>query len=224
MKRFLSVDFDYFPACGSRQRGALFPRLDETDAAAQVLAVWQDAYARSSGQLVSIGVIPAYYRFLGLFADFGGDAAVAESHAEIVSFILKNTKPDEVFEVRNVDFHHDRYCLRSPGSRYSCANWAEELLLDRPGMRYDWTAREDSETALLGGGNVQPAADGIEEVLALRYDFIFLCRSGIWSPPHLDGHFALLARALGCEFPPERAGFPLLRIAANDDRHTRRTT
>lgn len=208
MKRFLSVDFDYFPACGSRQRGALFPRCGEEDEQILVLDAWREAYARHPDELPAVGVIPAYYRFLGLFADCRAEAAAAESHAEIVPFVLDRTKHGEVFELRNVDFHHDRYCLRAPGRRYSCANWAQEMQLDRPGMRYLWTAREDSETALLGGGGVQPAADALEEVLAQAYDFIFLCRSGIWSPPHLDGHFALLARALGCGFPGERGGFP----------------
>jgi len=207
LKRFLSVDFDYFPACSARQRGALIPRCGEEDDDARVLAAWHEAYALHPDELPAIGVIPAYYRFLGLFADYRGEAAAAESHAQLVPYILEHTKSGEVFELRNVDFHHDRYCLRAPGSRYSCANWAAEIELDRPGMRYLWTAREDSETALLGGGCVQPVADGFS-VLTQAYDFIFLCRSGIWSPPHLDGHFALFARALGCGIPPGRGGFP----------------
>lgn len=214
MKRFLSVDFDYFPACGSRQRGALFPRCGEADDSARVLDAWHEAYALYPGELPAIGVIPAYYRFLGFCADYRGEAAAAESHAELVPFILERTGPGEVFELHNVDFHHDCYYLHVPGSRYSCANWAAELQLDRPGMRYFWTAREDSETALLGGGIVQPAADD-KEILKQEYDFVFLCRSGVWSPPHLDGHFALLARALGCNFPPERAGFPRAKDISN---------
>ena len=209
MKRFLSVDFDYFPACSSSQRGALFPRCGEEEQDARILAAWREVYALHPAELPAVGVIPAYYRFLGLFADCRCEASVAESHANLVPVILERPGPGEVFEVRNVDFHHDRYCLRAPGRRYSCANWAAELELERPGMRYLWTAREDSETALLGGGSVEPAPDDTE-ILKQTYDFIFLCRSGNWSPPHLDTHFALLARALGrgAAYPRERVGFP----------------
>jgi len=112
---------------------------------------------------------------------------ITDSHKHLFDFIMQNTFEDEEFEVYNIDFHHDL----------------------RPNMTFLWVKRDDSDVAALGIETVTefPKVEIITfEELQSRYgggafitnffDFLFLCRSAMWSPPHLDKHFVKLVKTI----------------------------
>ena len=94
-----------------------------------------------------------------------------------------------------MDFHHDMYYYHDSTNPVNCGNWVRELLKVRPNMKYYWIKREDSETTLLGGDEIPESSilpfDRLKE---LDFDYVYICRSDIWSPPHLDSKFDFISR------------------------------
>jgi hypothetical protein len=123
---------------------------------------------------------------------------IAESHVHAYSYFLDRTRPGENFACYNVDFHHDLYGQ----AKYPTAgNWARLLMGERPEMTYIWIGQADSQvecmlphTAIAHKTHfsvLEPFRDGES-----AFDCIFLCRSDLCYPPHLDKYFQQMAAAL----------------------------
>ena len=114
---------------------------------------------------------------------------IANSHKEIIELISDSIALalcDGIsIEVDNVDFHHDRF---DNGSNLNCGNWVL-WLDDLVDLKYRWVSRKDSERG------EELCEIGISD-LREDYDYIFLCKSDVWSPPHLDKKFNELQRLL----------------------------
>ena len=201
MKRVLSIDWDYFINATAEQRAFLFPDgVDENlDSELQKLC-WDNHYNSSLGeQLKNIGVVKNDYETIhSILRKFSHKNSrkedliqVAISHKWIYYFIMKRISEGEEFEVYNLDFHHDMYCYKTRDEEVNCGNWVNCLLEKRPDMKYYWVKREDSETEVLGG-EVDCETKRIEELQDLEFDYVFICRSDCWSPPHLDTYFESL--------------------------------
>jgi len=191
MKRFLSIDFDYFLDCTAKNRAELFPKMDETFTLEAQNALWQEAYVRAPERLARVGINQDYKLVEAICKGFQGAVKVENSHKYIYTWIMEETTAEEAFAVYNIDFHHDMYCLRLPGEKVNCGNWAQVLREQRPGMQYYWVKREDSEVMVLGG-KVDATVISLESLQELTFDYIYLCHSRVWSPPHLDEYFTHL--------------------------------
>lgn len=137
MKRFLSIDFDYFIDCDMKTRTALFPKLDETSSISSRISAWKDAYNAFGSELSTIPVLSDDYQtLLSMINHCHSLCMIRDSHKFIYNFIMKHTDLNEKFEVYNIDFHHDMYHFRSKNERVNCGNWVNMLKEDRPFLHY----------------------------------------------------------------------------------------
>jgi len=191
MKRFLSIDFDYFVGCSAKERAALFPKMDETYSFEEQSALWRAAYKKTLEKLAGITIHPDFKVIEGVCRNYRGISMVEDSHKHIYQWIMELTGEEEAFEVYNIDFHHDMYCLRLGEEKVNCSNWARVLKEERPQMQYYWIKREDSEEKALGG-KVEAETKPLACIKELSFDYLYLCRSSVWCPPHLDRYFTHL--------------------------------
>lgn len=118
------------------------------------------------------------------------------------------------FKVTNVDYHSDVYDFGHDEDEPDCGNWLRHLMgyynlydgnhyIDKD---YVWIAREDSDTSswdksdtvCLNQGTVVKMSEdcSISDYLDDDYNVVFICRSGCWSPPHLDTHLCEFLQSL----------------------------
>ena len=207
MKKILSIDWDYFINATATQRSMLFPDGgNENISYALQDFIWNSHYSSpASEELRNIGILKREYNLvhdiLRKFIDKYLYSRVANPHSEVLvtishrwiyDFIMQRTYEGEEFEVYNVDFHHDMYHLRNSDDEVNCGNWVNCLKKYRPKMQYHWVKREDSDDEVLGGAKVDCADCKLGDIKNLSFDYVFICRSDCWSPPHLDNYFEIL--------------------------------
>lgn len=204
MKRFLSIDFDYFVDADTETRMMYFP-----DGGAESMSngvkdfVWASRYASSDGKLGEINVKRKDYSLLRrICSTYVGKCMIAESHKHMYDFVLEHTNPGEYFEVYNIDYHHDLY-----GTEYdvdlTCGNWVKMLYRVRPNMTYIWVGQSDSDCEVSRNSDTEEypmhSIDQlyeVEPIISNFFDYVFMCRSDMWSPPHLDPKFTAVAKLL----------------------------
>lgn len=206
MKKFLSIDWDYFIDASAVERALKFPDGGNENLPLDIQSIiWQIRY-HDNPDILSIKVHDHFSRIIKVLAKFlmftprnpvdSKHKVLASkniSHKYAYQFILDRTQPGEHFEVYNIDFHHDMYYYSDSCDPVNCGNWVRELLKERPGMQYYWVKREDSETSLLGGDEIpENIIVPFEKVEEQDFDYVFMCRSDMWSPPHLDSKFEVL--------------------------------
>ena len=163
--------------------------------------IW-DTYYRNP-ELEKMKVTSDYKYLLHICKTFKGEAFVSDSHRWAFNFVMDNTEPDEEFEVYNIDFHHDLYTYITRGGEVNCGNWATMLRKYRPNMKYKWVACETSD-ATSGEDVVDAEIYTMEEFLNMfqyvadDFQYLFMCRSAVWSPPHLDKKFVRAVKSIKC--------------------------
>ena len=189
MKRFLSIDWDFFVNISNSDREKMFPQgSDERLPHFMKQHIWRGLYENTN--LYKVGINHEYLsKVQRMLRNNPVETVVAESHERIYVFIMERTEPDEEFGVINIDFHHDMYHYRHDDERVNCGNWATVLTEDRPNVKITWVNRRNSEVYSLGGEVNIPALSIHQISEGVRVDYIFICRSYIWSPPHLDPLF-----------------------------------
>ena len=216
MKKILSLDWDYFVNATAAQRYTLFPDGGNENISYELQDfIWNSHYA-CSPELREIEVLKDDYKtmfdILKRFSNKYVTSPVANpnrkvlitvSHRWCYEFILQRTNEDEEFELYNVDFHHDMYHYRTPDERVNCGNWVNCLFEQRPNMKYSWIKREDSDENTIGGEKAPCNICTLKELEGLDFDYIFICRSDCWSPPHLDKLFETLWTSIRKYMPVE---------------------
>ena len=216
MKRILSIDWDYFINATATQRCLLFPDGGNENISYYLQDfIWNSHYRSFAGiKLKSIGILKDdYFTIQDVLRKFAcryprcfdsnpnRGVLVTVSHRWIYDFVMQHTTKKERFEIYNVDFHHDMYDLRTKDEEVNCGNWVNCLKKKRHNMKYFWIPREDSEDTVLGGEPVPCEKKSLKDLKDLDFDFVFICRSDCWSPPHLDKYFEDLWKLLRCVMP-----------------------
>ena len=190
MKRILSIDFDYFIDTDIHTRNTKFP--DGVEKSKHLnLSSWYYAHQKFPN-LIHIGVIEEFhnvYMFLSKLKK--GKVLIADSHRDIIK-LFNHIPLYENLEVVHIDFHHD--CYISSGAKLDCANWVRHLKSEKPDTHIVWYRREDSELESLEGEYPYPHTTDL--VLEGEFDYIFLCFSPEWTPPHLDFYFESMCYSL----------------------------
>ena len=134
----------------------------------------------------------------GLRLGGGSKVGVAESHAYILP-MLENLEFDLLI---NLDAHHDFYAEAPP---VDCSNWGTHLWDTRPNSKFVWVEPRWRAEDERHGNHVRPVTTTRwEELRRLRSASLvalFACRSGCWTPPHLDEQFNEMMRPFGLELP-----------------------
>ena len=193
----LSIDWDYYLKASMRERVTLFPDTPN-DYLPQDLQqiIWSGLYANDRLGLIdcNMGDIRLTKQ---VFDQSGHDTftAVCCDHKYLYYHIhnyvnnlvnmscVKNT--DEVeLNLINVDFHHDIY--DSNLSKIDSGNWLRHIMDEFKG-HYQWICRTDSD--MPDDMHDLDISHDIGKIAGRDYDIIFICRSDMWSPPHLDRNF-----------------------------------
>lgn len=207
MKRFLSVDWDFFIDATDVQRITMFPDGGNENLPSSLRDYIWDTYYRNP-ELENLKVTSDYKYFLHICKTFKGESFVSDSHKWAYDFILDNTEPDEEFEVYNIDFHHDLYDFRTRGSEVNCGNWATILRRDRPNVKYKWV-KCDTSDIFFNKERVDAEMMSMTifrmlfQDVAEEFQYLFICRSAVWSPPHLDKKFVRAVKSIKCRLTLE---------------------
>ena len=201
MKRFLSIDWDFFIDATANERLMLLPDGGSENLPDSIRKyIWDTRYGDPRLEDITIDN-DAFQYIRKLCRAFCGKCFIAESHKYAYEFIIGNTTPDEQFEVYNIDFHHDLYDFGH--KRVNCGNWVTKLKEKRPQMKYMWVLRPDSDQLSKTKAKVDTTQMSFsafkskcEDDFQGLFNHLFLCRSDMWSPPHLDTYFRRLVRTL----------------------------
>lgn len=186
--RILSIDFDYFIDASMETREMCFPDGHDNLSPAMTRFLWDRRY-EFHDNLKDIGVTKDYDTMCEFLSNLkGGVALVADSHREIEN-IFKEINADEDLELINIDFHHDMYV--TGGDTLDCGNWLRFLVDLKPDAKITWVRREDSDVESLSGSFPYYHTTDITEVQG-DFDYIFLCFSSPWTPPHLFDKYKLM--------------------------------
>lgn len=196
----LSIDWDYFSNATLSQRLRLFPDGGNENIGSLLSnIVWGTRYV--SGELVQTGLDKRALSVLtSVLRKTSPDCLmmVADSHKHAYDFILDSMEEDCVSHINlvNIDFHHDLYDLGD--SNLNCGNWLRLLMKDYDSEydKFSWVKREDSDTDGVDLSRLQIAS--IESIKDVEWDLIFVCRSNVWSPPHLDKYFKKAFYPIAC--------------------------
>lgn len=207
--RILSIDWDYFIDASLESRVADFP---DGHVFGQQLEsiIWASHYASNSG-LAKMGVnTKALSRVKEnilprIRAGRIRMIMCAFNHNECYQFIHKCLCVDEEdnISLTNIDFHHDTWEVED--NSVTAGNWLTHLKQEfGDAAKLRWVGCKDSP----GSDYSWLSPVSLSAALKLEYDYIFICKSGLWSPPHLDGRFNDLAYAVAAE--AHKSGIPVL--------------
>ena len=208
----LSLDFDYFLKFENDDTSVLSKFPDGTEAFLQFNdAVWAThlAYKEVEDKIKTVKCNEYELAKVSVFlnackADI--PVMIANSHVNIYDFILSHAKTGQELRILNLDFHHDAY---NTSQELNCGNWVLKLKERTANpVLYQWITSDNGWKTSEGTipRFVQEAYrfKSFVEYLSWNKDYkpdlIFLCRSDVWVPPHLDGYFDKLMRFAASHF------------------------
>lgn len=211
--KILSIDWDYFIDASLTQRMTMFPDggTEHVPLFVQDI-IWATHYKDGMEQ---IGIKEEEYRKIKeLLSNSFESVMIADSHKHIYDFIQQETFGK--IEIVNVDFHHDLYGYRERHrTEVDCGNWATKLLQDND-CKYTWVKQSDSDDVLHVDLLKSIEVKDFDDILNDEYDLVYICRSGMWSPPHLDSFFIELCQPL-----LEQEDFPVrYEVSVMENRYT----
>jgi len=190
MVSILSIDFDYFIDASSKERDTYFPTGSDEIPEDRLKSLWNESYMKYPN-LKEIGVIDDFYYVKNLLSTWNKPKSKfykADTHKYIKN-IIDIIPCDEQIKVVNIDFHHDYYHYYTDGNSYNCGNWLRRLVEDRPDTKVKWIRRIDSQIDSLEGEFPFAHTSDIKSISNERFDYLFICKSPEWSPPHLSDKF-----------------------------------
>jgi len=197
MVKILSIDFDYFLDVSSDERDIYFPKGYDEMPREKTVLMWEERYKKYP-ELKDIGVIKEYYilkNFLPVLNVHKSNFYISDTHKDIKKIIHKIPRNLQLYIV-NIDFHHDYYHYYRGDDNYNCGNWLRRIIEERPGTKVKWIRREDSQLYSLEGIFPYEHTTDIKSIFKDKFDYVFICKSPEWSPPHLNDKFEELASLL----------------------------
>ena len=202
--RILSIDWDYFINATADERAFYFP-----DSGNEHLpeflqnSIWASRYCQDGDQKLEDFKVDdeevEHIRHIVYHQNPSFKADVQESHALLYSFAksLFEKSAEDTLEIVNIDFHHDVYDFYN--EKVHCGNWLAHIITEYPDGEYHWIRKDDSDELLVefkGSIKEHMGMISFEELFNEDFDYVFVCKSGMWSPPHLDKEFISTFRRL----------------------------
>lgn len=190
----LSIDWDYFISASMDDRVKLFPDGSDDFGSSIQNMIWATKYASSDAlkdvksDTTSLNKV---IKYLQIVSSCVKEVMVVDSHKYAYDFILDYYKDSSYSGVNlvNVDFHHDVY---TNGDKVDCGNWLSKLFksLEYTDSSYTWVSRKDSDISSIDESIKELSiTNSLDIVQEYEWDLVFVCRSAMWSPPHLDKFF-----------------------------------
>lgn len=198
--KLLSVDFDYFANITNYFRMTNFPDGGNEDLGKDLQdIIWGGRYASNPDFIKKCPVKKKELEYMKQIFENNSHAeyTLAKSHLSIINLLSTLARDFKPIEIYNVDFHHDLYFKRD----FTCGNWLEKFydfldvkktlwICDKESMiEYDIDYNNEISQTFSHTFNIKDL-DGI------KFDYLFLCQSTMWSPPHLDKYFISLANSM----------------------------
>lgn len=194
----LSIDFDYFQEVSLETVKTLYP--DSIDLSPELSAtVWAsyEEYKVVNDISINKTEMKALERLLDAQRDVK-NIMISHTHKDIYNFI-KNGINDRNVNITNIDMHHDMF---NKNKTLDCGNWLSYVEKDCNKLNINWVCNPISEE-MYGLNNIKDllfhSIDELDKTYN-QYDYIFLCRSDNWLPPHLDKDFDKLSKRIISRF------------------------
>lgn len=185
MVKILSIDFDYFQIV-SPELIKFYPEgYDYT--VKESVAAWKDSYGRADIGSVSINE-EEMFLIKGLLGRQTAikKAMIAGSHKNIYDFVKGACLGRDVL-LYNIDMHHDMF---NKNPELDCGNWIGHLSQISKQLVIKWVCNPVSEEVYGLNEKIRSyLLHSIREIDVSDFDYVFLCRSDAWVPPHLDCYF-----------------------------------
>lgn len=203
MVSVLSIDFDYFQ---NADLNVIKEYPDGIDLPAELSTiVWSSKYAdpRLGSQIKSVALLDNELLILKELIgrqDPAANVMIASSHLAIYDWIHSKISVGEKFTLHNVDMHHD---LFNNNKQVDCGNWVSHIFKDygRKNVSFRWVV--NPITLDMYGFDLDEKSKlemnistSLRDLINRQYQYIFLCRSDSWLPPHLDRAFTETALML----------------------------
>lgn len=131
---------------------------------------------------------------------------ISDSHQYLVRFLVDVIErihtPNVVYDIYNIDNHHDIYYGEIPDLRAppKANNWLSYTHLSNKLHKYIWIKNPNS-MPFTGERDFEFTETESYEILReVRFDGIHICKSSPWLPPHLNRSFDTFVNALMCHF------------------------
>lgn len=218
----LSIDWDYFIDATYQERFFCFPDSGNeymSDSLKDI--IWSTKY-EGVKQLPDVKIdVPAVKLIKGVLEQSCAPfCQVTDSHSVGYDFVKEamggfaELNPKGINLV-NVDFHHDLYTVKDNNEKHqelnllwhgnkdvNCGNWLRHVISEYNNeySSFTWIKREDSDAVGVEEYPIKVTTD-LSMIRETRWDAIFICKSGMWSPPHLDKKFKVMCKGLIDRFP-----------------------
>lgn len=192
----LSIDWDFFIDATEKERIRLFPCNDMYYDPEDIFDEWEEMYEENEDELYDIDIKRKeynyfFYKLRDLLIDNPDTKVViADSHKHIYKYV-KNMKKESVnnLSLINIDFHHDCYSSNEVG----CESWIYHLIQKQIISNLVWICDKTSgiDAEIIDEDFEWESSEEMESYLDKieKCPLIFICRSSIYSPPHLNGCF-----------------------------------
>lgn len=209
----LSIDFDFFQKVPTDTIVQCFPDgHDFGNELAQI--IWTAHYGNPHDWKKLLHIKPATQYIADIRKIIQNNAKqgpykamITNSHAHIYNFI-QDEKQEHGYDninIVNIDMHHDMF---DENTEITCGNWLYHIIKNNPNTNVTWIANNVSnELFPCPNDNIQIIIEDFNGIQNTHWDLIFLCRSDLWTPPHLDRKFISLAKtimktSIQCQYEP----------------------
>ena len=198
----LSIDFDVFQVVDEDTIRMCYP--DGVDLSTNISKfVWSTYYVNpSTGDMLNKVTINEPLiddlKHKLILAEPDIPVLVTNSHVHIYDFIHNVMRDNDsiTLNLTHADMHHDMF---NDNYEIDCGNWIK-FITEEYDTHLTWIANPISKS-IMGVENDKRfniVKTDFNDLVPEKLDAIFLCRSDIWTPPHLDPYFAQLLNFL-CE-------------------------
>lgn len=220
--RVLSIDFDFFQIVDSDTIIRYYP--DGHDFSTDLsIMIWGQHYAHKTESKIIKSVktdkklLSQMISIIENNADYDDSychSMIVNSHRHIYDFISNNFDKSKYngLDIYNVDMHHDMFdteVIKSYKNNkeittykthdVDCGNWASCLMRDFKNTTINWIKNPISDMTY-STKVPHNAFDDFTPIKDMKFDLIFLCRSDIYLPPHLDKDFDKLRKTIQSNF------------------------
>jgi hypothetical protein len=204
MTNILCIDWEYFIGATAKQRAMMFPDSGNEISVEGQLLIWKRCYEQSFINKELLGEASIYdmstlgseiidlHSLVEKYKKPDTKVYVREYPVEIDKIITGGVVPKgSSINVCKIGFSHD--CNNIKLDKVISGNWGRTLRYEKAIHRFSWVRRNDSNDT--DSEIIDCTYDNIYELLenpdklSSGIDYIFICRSGMWTPPNLDSDY-----------------------------------
>lgn len=191
----LSIDWDYFFDASSAVRMECFQPVASEDYGDNfTMFAWAACYGEHGERLTGIGVKPVLADVLRLVPETA-PLYIYRSHLHAYDVFSKFARKKDRITLLHIDEHPDT--TQDGSKNLHCGNWLLRFMASHTNRdnRFVWLSNGAYTGDCPKNLEVCTSIDGTG-LSDIRWDAVYIARSDVWSPPHLDSSFIKAFRPL----------------------------